>query len=117
MLLSSMIGPAKPPTATTEDIADAGGICVIGDDAIVADGDRCLVCLSDFAPNEVCRKLTKCGHLFHKECIDQWLTTGRNSCPLCREQGVKEKHAEAPAPAPEAGAAEAPSVPDAVAQE
>lgn len=22
-------------------------------------------------------------------CVDQWLTTGRNSCPACREAGVK----------------------------
>ncbi len=49
---------------------------------------RCLVCLCDFEIKDVARKLVKCNHLFHKECIDQWLTTGRNSCPLCRETGV-----------------------------
>jgi hypothetical protein len=51
---------------------------------------RCLVCLADFEEKEVARKLATCHHLFHRECIDQWLTTGRNSCPLCRTQGVGE---------------------------
>ena len=35
------------------------------------DGDRCLVCLSDYEQGEECRTLSGCGHLFHKECIDQ----------------------------------------------
>jgi hypothetical protein len=51
---------------------------------------RCLVCLADFEEKDVARKLASCHHLFHRECIDQWLTTGRNSCPLCRTQGVGE---------------------------
>jgi hypothetical protein len=55
---------------------------------------RCLVCLSDFERADVARKLATCHHLFHRECIDQWLTTGRNSCPLCRTQGVGEVEEE-----------------------
>jgi len=62
---------------------------------IVEDGierpERCLVCLSDYEAQEEARKLVNCGHLFHKDCIDQWLTEGRNSCPLCRGQGVEKK--------------------------
>jgi hypothetical protein len=58
-------------------------------------GQRCLVCISEFEAAEVGRKLAKCNHFFHQECIDQWLTTGRNSCPLCREEGVTEKKTNA----------------------
>ena len=32
---------------------------------------RCLVCLCEFEAKESARKLVKCGHLFHRECIDQ----------------------------------------------
>lgn len=120
MLLSALLGPAKVPVATEEDIQSAGGIYdIVATSALAYDasslttlvavancprktdveperfhlepGQRCLVCLCDFEVAEVGRKLIKCGHLFHRECIDQWLTTGRNSCPLCREQGVNEK--------------------------
>lgn len=113
MLLSALLGPAKAPVATEEDVESAGGIYTIdtvgmsedatktanlvasaveSDDRVVLEaGQRCLVCLCDFETKDTGRKLVKCNHLFHKECIDQWLTTGRNSCPLCREQGVDEK--------------------------
>lgn len=105
MLLSSILGPAKPPVASEEDVAAAPGLFRIRNDggiliAVAVDGDetvslaadaRCLVCLCDFEADEEARKLVKCEHLFHKICIDQWLTTGRNSCPLCRGQGVDER--------------------------
>ncbi|KAF2092179.1 hypothetical protein K490DRAFT_32799 [Saccharata proteae CBS 121410] len=105
MLLSTFLGPAKPPVASEDDVASAGGLFTVeagpsGLVAVSADNEntvpiaaeqRCLVCLCDFEVKEEARQLVKCGHLFHKECIDQWLTTGRNSCPLCRGQGVDEK--------------------------
>ncbi|KAK5167109.1 uncharacterized protein LTR77_007839 [Saxophila tyrrhenica] len=128
MLLSALLGPAKAPVATEEDVEGAGGIynitlvepeapsdaaktatlvaaAVGGEERVSLDaGQRCLVCLCDFEAAEVARKLVKCGHLFHRECIDQWLTQGRNSCPLCRGQGVDEK----PKPAEEESEAATP---------
>ncbi|KAG0125271.1 hypothetical protein HOY82DRAFT_154467 [Tuber indicum] len=106
MLLSSLLGPAKPPVATRDDVNSAGGIFTFGDGcalgAEIAEGDRCLICLGDYEDGEQCRQLTKCQHVFHKDCIDEWLTTGRNSCPLCRGQGVNEKEQSDPAPPPAA---------------
>ncbi|RVD80309.1 uncharacterized protein DFL_008211 [Arthrobotrys flagrans] len=103
MLLSSLIAPVKPPVASREDVESAGGLFAVrlegtvighnGDSATVIQlnpGERCLVCLSDFENDEICRQLAKCHHVFHKDCIDEWLTTGRNSCPLCRSKGVEE---------------------------
>ncbi|KAF2705614.1 hypothetical protein K504DRAFT_332563, partial [Pleomassaria siparia CBS 279.74] len=109
LLLSTLLGPAKPPVASDEDVALAPGLVVIrriasgtlvaesvegGDYFSLAADARCLVCLSDFEEDEEARRLVNCGHLFHRVCIDQWLTTGRNSCPLCRGQGVDEKSVE-----------------------
>lgn len=97
MLLSALLGPAKAPVATDEDVQSAGGIynietnlpettlpadavktvqlvAVATDDTERVDmerGQRCLVCLCDFEIADVARKLVKCNHLFHKECIDQ----------------------------------------------
>ncbi|KAF1808431.1 hypothetical protein P152DRAFT_477344 [Eremomyces bilateralis CBS 781.70] len=104
LLLTSLLGPVKPPVASAEDVAAAPGIfriqerlgtlhaiAVEGSDMIpINAGQRCLVCLCDFAIDEECRRLVECSHFFHRECIDQWLTTGRNSCPLCRGRGVEE---------------------------
>lgn len=101
MLLSALLGPAKAPVATEEDVESAGGLFTIelaaaeetqGDSAVSDSaktaalvaaaveseervelelGQKCLVCLCDFEVKETARKLVKCGHLFHKECIDQ----------------------------------------------
>jgi len=106
LLLSSLIGPAKPPVASETEVAAAPGLFRIklgeceGKLVAVADDsdetvslsaeERCLVCLSDFELEEEARRLVQCQHIFHRECIDQWLTTGRNSCPLCRCEGVKK---------------------------
>ncbi|KAK7610637.1 hypothetical protein JOL62DRAFT_612406 [Phyllosticta paracitricarpa] len=111
MLLSTLLGPAKPPVASESDVASAGGVYTIREAPPTAEGEsqglvassgdgeevitiaadqRCLVCLSEYKVDEEARTLVQCGHLFHRECIDQWLTTGRNSCPLCRGQGVEE---------------------------
>ncbi|GME39103.1 Zinc finger RING-type protein [Neofusicoccum parvum] len=119
MLLSTLLGPAKPPVASESDVSSAGGVYTVreasqiegesgslvaaaveGDETIVITPDqRCLVCLCEYQTDDEARKLIKCGHLFHKECIDQWLTTGRNSCPLCRGQGVEEHEKRPTAPA------------------
>ncbi|KAI9892186.1 MAG: hypothetical protein M1814_001645 [Vezdaea aestivalis] len=109
LLLATLLGPAKPPVASEDDVASAAGLYRVTsqDDgrliAIAVDDDgenlrleqleRCLVCLCDYMNEDELRKLDSCGHFFHRECIDQWLTTGRNSCPLCRGQGVEENKA------------------------
>ncbi|KAI9800845.1 MAG: hypothetical protein M1825_003628 [Sarcosagium campestre] len=101
LLLSSILGPAKPPVATEEDVASAPGLYRVGhsdglmvassskgEQVIIGPNERCLVCLCEYEVDEDLRQLAQCGHLYHRECIDTWLTTGRNSCPLCRGRGV-----------------------------
>ncbi|EXJ90519.1 hypothetical protein A1O1_03622 [Capronia coronata CBS 617.96] len=106
-MLSTLLGPVKPPVATQEDVTSAGGLFrlkiqgtgylgeALSDEDTstieVSAGERCLICLSDYAELEEVRRLDKCQHLYHRDCIDEWLTTGRNSCPMCRGQGVPEK--------------------------
>lgn len=123
ILLSSLLGPVKPPVASQEDVNSAGGLfrlveyggslvaeSVHSTGAIqIQDGERCLICLSDYEVAEEVRELAKCKHVFHRDCIDQWLTTGRNSCPLCRGQGVHETPAvDGTGPGPAADPAAAP---------
>ncbi|KAF8263823.1 hypothetical protein EI94DRAFT_1806655 [Lactarius quietus] len=47
--------------------------------------DRCLICLDDYDP-ELDLRLLACRHVFHRDCLDRWLETGRNNCPACRSQ-------------------------------
>lgn len=44
--------------------------------------DMCAVCRTDFKMNRFARML-KCGHIFHKECVDPWLQQ-KGECPTCK---------------------------------
>jgi hypothetical protein len=43
---------------------------------------ECSICYCEYEEKEQLRIL-KCGHDYHKSCIDQWLTRHRNRCPMC----------------------------------
>lgn len=44
--------------------------------------NTCSICLNKL--NNTCRKL-KCNHIFHVECIDNWLSDNV-TCPMCRDK-------------------------------
>lgn len=44
---------------------------------------RCSVCLGDYNAEDRLQQIPACGHAFHMECIDLWLST-HTTCPLCR---------------------------------
>ncbi|KDP29738.1 hypothetical protein JCGZ_18673 [Jatropha curcas] len=46
---------------------------------------ECAVCLSEFEDDETLRLLPKCNHVFHPECIDEWLSS-HVTCPVCRAE-------------------------------
>ncbi|KAG0321085.1 hypothetical protein BGZ97_012157 [Linnemannia gamsii] len=94
-MLANMIGPARPITTTQEAIDNAGFAVGRFEQALqgmrnvttLGDGSKCLVCMSEYEEGEDMRAL-KCNHGFHQECIDKWLTTGANKCPVCRAAAV-----------------------------
>ncbi|KAJ0266782.1 RING-H2 finger protein ATL63 [Hirschfeldia incana] len=45
--------------------------------------EECVICLGLWEAGDFGRKLRFCGHGFHVECIDMWLSS-HSSCPLCR---------------------------------
>ena len=84
-MLSTLLGPVKPPVATQEDVETAGGVyqlCFrdgrLGLEAVadggtspdISIGERCLICLADYEEAEQVRLLSKCQHVYHRECID-----------------------------------------------
>ncbi|XP_055375018.1 putative uncharacterized protein DDB_G0289263 [Condylostylus longicornis] len=46
------------------------------------DAEKCAICLSLFEIENDVRRLP-CMHLFHMDCVDQWLVTNKH-CPICR---------------------------------
>ncbi|KAI3441660.1 RING-type domain-containing protein [Psidium guajava] len=60
----------------------------ISDDALC-----CSICLQDFQEGETGRRLPKCGHIFHLECLDAWLVR-QGSCPMCRDDICDHENAD-----------------------
>ncbi|KAI4318245.1 hypothetical protein L6164_026033 [Bauhinia variegata] len=44
---------------------------------------QCCICLSVFQEDEKLKVLPECGHSYHSECLEKWLSANP-SCPLCR---------------------------------
>uniref|UniRef100_A0A2P2Q4J7 Zinc finger family protein n=1 Tax=Rhizophora mucronata TaxID=61149 RepID=A0A2P2Q4J7_RHIMU len=47
------------------------------------DDADCVVCLEGIRQGQWCRKLSRCGHVFHRRCVDPWLVKVP-ACPICR---------------------------------
>jgi hypothetical protein len=45
--------------------------------------EKCSICLEIFARGHVLKTLP-CFHRFHKECVNDWLRTGKKICPTCQ---------------------------------
>ncbi|XP_060607453.1 uncharacterized protein LOC132759651 isoform X2 [Ruditapes philippinarum] len=45
-------------------------------------GVQCRICLHGYQLGQFVRKLPRCKHKFHKDCIDQWLLHSRPTCPV-----------------------------------
>ncbi|CAL9232277.1 unnamed protein product [Arabidopsis halleri] len=56
---------------------------VIYKESFTVKDSQCSVCLGDYQAEEKLQQMPSCGHTFHMECIDLWLTS-HTTCPLCR---------------------------------
>ncbi|KAK9717839.1 hypothetical protein K7432_005933 [Basidiobolus ranarum] len=99
LLLSSFIGPARPPTTSQSEI-EANLPIVTFDSSIpgvqgyqILNPESCQVCLCEYEDQDKIRVLN-CRHAYHQTCIDKWLTEGANKCPICRGIGVETKSNE-----------------------
>ena len=44
---------------------------------------KCMECISKDAEIDCTVARGKCNHGFHLHCINKWLNTGRQKCPIC----------------------------------
>jgi len=47
--------------------------------------NHCSICFEQYEKENYVA--VKCGHTFHKDCIEKWLRI-RQTCPLCRESVI-----------------------------
>lgn len=102
LTLLALLGEHAKDVVKPDDVGRAGdrlpivvvpGSCVhrVGGVFVVPEGEGCQVCMEDLRDGDEVRVLHQCSHHFHQECIDEWITGGRNSCPLCRTRVVTSR--------------------------
>ena len=52
--------------------------------------EACAICVDDFVADEMVRVLP-CNHIFHSQCIDEWLTNHSSLCPLCKKEVSRQR--------------------------
>jgi len=45
---------------------------------------ECVVCLCKIEEGDEISVL-RCDHMYHRRCLDKWVSFKNNTCPLCRE--------------------------------
>lgn len=45
---------------------------------------ECAICVDKFQYKDECI-LTKCKHIYHTKCLEDWIDKNKISCPLCRK--------------------------------
>ncbi|KAG8053016.1 hypothetical protein GUJ93_ZPchr0001g30131 [Zizania palustris] len=93
----SMAGGASLSSADETPVADRGmsGAAIAALPTFAYEGRReeepaqapaaldCAVCLGQVESGEKVRRLPKCAHMFHADCVDAWLRA-HSTCPICR---------------------------------
>lgn len=51
---------------------------------------KCPICYTIFGNGDVVRRL-RCLHIFHVDCVDEWICNRLQSCPVCRTNVISEK--------------------------
>lgn len=55
------------------------------------ESNQCSICLIEVDDVEENKYQLKCKHLFHRDCLKEWIFTNeKNSCPLCRSSVIEK---------------------------
>ncbi|CAJ1967037.1 unnamed protein product [Cylindrotheca closterium] len=75
--------PQGIPPASARAIRQLPTICVTPEDLVDPNNRECCICLETISlGNKVTR--IPCAHIFHQECIVDWLSNHHCTCPVCR---------------------------------
>jgi hypothetical protein len=59
------------------------------------ESEMCAVCICPYEEGDIRVFSKHCSHVFHKDCIFEWLVKGHNECPCCRADMVTKSEIKA----------------------
>jgi hypothetical protein len=83
--------PSGDAVEAPQSIKSSLASCAMGSDDCESLAGKemagCAICLSHFKPQQlVCESNnSSCQHVFHKDCMVDWLMKHHDTCPMCRE--------------------------------
>ncbi|CAI9110980.1 OLC1v1011105C1 [Oldenlandia corymbosa var. corymbosa] len=97
--ISSIFGPIggwqrAKASGDSDNVIDKASRLEDDEEELMEEKELCCVCLSRLNKGDEEKRSLPCGHEFHGECIESWLSnTRRKTCPVCRflvEDGEEE---------------------------
>ena len=69
---------------TPDELENLSPVRCKGNVSDIAHGPMsCAICI-DVLDMKLLHRTLRCGHSFHPECVDKWLTMSSRTCPLCK---------------------------------
>ena len=81
-------GPDRPPTPYWTAARRLGFLPTLHLDELAEDRRNCPVCTEPFSMADR-PMLLHCNHLVGRRCIERWVESGHNSCPMCRAPVIR----------------------------
>mmetsp|Transcript_10781 Transcript_10781/g.26066 ORF Transcript_10781/g.26066 Transcript_10781/m.26066 type:complete len:580 (+) Transcript_10781:110-1849(+) len=75
--------PQGAPPASAKAIRQLPTICVSPEDLVDPNNRECCICLETISLGDKVTRIP-CAHIFHQDCIVDWLTNHHCTCPVCR---------------------------------
>ncbi|KAL5856311.1 hypothetical protein ACOSQ4_006113 [Xanthoceras sorbifolium] len=72
-------------------------VCKFEEESSSSSEEMCSICLMEFDEEDVVSRVSRCGHIFHMDCMERWLHCNHFTCPLCRSFlliNVQSSHAK-----------------------
>lgn len=79
-LIDEEMAYSNRPTTASKTSVDALQDMILLDDS--EEESRCTVCLEELSVGSKMKRMP-CSHVFHQECITQWLQNSSHMCPVC----------------------------------
>lgn len=83
-----------PESVSSERRSSDGGRVDASSVASSCNSTMCPICIHDIEVGDDVAVLSACNHIFHRDCLSEWLSTHTRDCPYCRTEIISQEMME-----------------------